>query len=362
MAANPCPACQGARLKPESLAVTVGERNIHAVTQMSVVEALAWVEELQDPDSVLSERERTIAYQILKEIRSRLTFLVDVGVDYLTLDRATGSLSGRRGPAIASGHSDRLQPDGRPLRLRRALHRPAPGGRLAPHRHPPAAARPGQHRAGGGARRGHHPRRRSRHRPGARRRRAGGLRGGGRDAGRRDRLPPVHHRPVPQRRPRDPPAPYPSRRQRSPSDHPRRPREQPQEHRGAHPAGQVRLRHRRLGLRQEHAGGRHPLQEGGPASLRRPRPPRRVRRHHRPGAHRQGGGHRPVAHRPHAALQPRHLHRRLHPHPRALRLRPRGAPARLPARPLLVQRHAAAAARPARARATSRSRCSSCPT
>jgi excinuclease ABC subunit A len=93
MAANPCPACQGARLKPESLAVTVGDRNIRAVTQMSVVEALAWVEELQKPDSVLSERERTIAYQILKEIRSRLTFLVDVGVNYLTLDRATGTLS-----------------------------------------------------------------------------------------------------------------------------------------------------------------------------------------------------------------------------------------------------------------------------
>jgi excinuclease ABC subunit A len=93
MAANPCPACGGARLKPESLAVTIGDRNIHAVTRMSVVEALAWVEELQGPRTVLSDREQTIAHQVLKEIRSRLTFLVDVGVDYLTLDRATATLS-----------------------------------------------------------------------------------------------------------------------------------------------------------------------------------------------------------------------------------------------------------------------------
>ncbi len=151
MAANPCPACQGARLKPESLAVTVAGLNVHQVTQMSIVEALAWVQELQGSDTVLSERERTIAYQILKEIRSRLSFLVDVGVDYVTLERATGTLSARRGSAIAPGHPDRRQPYGRPLRLRRALHRPPPGGRLAPHRHPPAPARSGQHRAGRGA-------------------------------------------------------------------------------------------------------------------------------------------------------------------------------------------------------------------
>jgi excinuclease ABC subunit A len=93
MAANPCPACKGARLKPESLAVTIGERNIHAVTRMSVVEALAWVEELQGPHTPFSDREQTIAHQVLKEIRSRLSFLVDVGVDYLTLDRATATLS-----------------------------------------------------------------------------------------------------------------------------------------------------------------------------------------------------------------------------------------------------------------------------
>ncbi|HEY8490277.1 MAG TPA: excinuclease ABC subunit UvrA, partial [Dehalococcoidia bacterium] len=94
MAANPCPACRGQRLKPESLAVKVDGRNIAQVTALSIVEAQAWVERLRGPDSPLNQRERAIAAQILKEISARLTFLVDVGLDYLTLDRAAGSLSG----------------------------------------------------------------------------------------------------------------------------------------------------------------------------------------------------------------------------------------------------------------------------
>ncbi|MCH7835955.1 MAG: excinuclease ABC subunit UvrA, partial [Chloroflexi bacterium] len=94
MAENPCPSCGGARLKPESLAVTVNETNIHRISQMSIVEALDWVERLTANDSPLSERERTIAHQVLKEIRSRLVFLRDVGLDYLTLDRRTGTLAG----------------------------------------------------------------------------------------------------------------------------------------------------------------------------------------------------------------------------------------------------------------------------
>ncbi len=94
MAESPCPACQGARLKPESLAVSVDGRNIHEIVTMSIVEALHWAERLQAPDSPLSERQRTIAHQILKEIGSRLAFLRDVGLDYLTLDRRTGTLAG----------------------------------------------------------------------------------------------------------------------------------------------------------------------------------------------------------------------------------------------------------------------------
>jgi len=94
MAENPCPACRGARLKPESLAVTVDGKNISDVTRFSIDEALEWVNRLQGPAAPLTERERTIANQILKEIHARLTFLSDVGVDYLTLDRRTGTLAG----------------------------------------------------------------------------------------------------------------------------------------------------------------------------------------------------------------------------------------------------------------------------
>ena len=85
----PCQHCQGARLRPESLAVTVGGRNIHAITALPVRDTLEFFDELS-----LTEREQLIAHQVLKEIRARLGFLVSVGLDYLTLDRAAGTLSG----------------------------------------------------------------------------------------------------------------------------------------------------------------------------------------------------------------------------------------------------------------------------
>jgi excinuclease ABC subunit A len=91
MTTKPCPTCGGMRLKPESVSVTVAERNIIETTRLSVTDALAWYRQLPDR---LSERENTIARQVLKEIRGRLGFLVDVGLDYLTLDRASGTLSG----------------------------------------------------------------------------------------------------------------------------------------------------------------------------------------------------------------------------------------------------------------------------
>jgi excinuclease ABC subunit A len=136
MSARICPDCRGARLKPEALAVTVGGRNIVQVTRLSIVLAQRFFQDLEadqlqveesqpspllknghdgqkngngsllgdplakiDPAgplvlSTLSERERFIARQILKEIRARLQFLIDVGLDYLTLDRAAMSLSG----------------------------------------------------------------------------------------------------------------------------------------------------------------------------------------------------------------------------------------------------------------------------
>ena len=91
MTERPCPTCGGARLRPEALAVKVVDKSIVDVSRMSVGDAIAWVDAL--PKS-LSERERTIARMILKEIRARLGFLVDVGLDYLTLERSAATLSG----------------------------------------------------------------------------------------------------------------------------------------------------------------------------------------------------------------------------------------------------------------------------
>mgnify|MGYP000399495454 FL=1 len=91
MSARPCPACNGKRLRPESLAVTIGGKNIMDVAAMSIAEAIRWVDDLAGK---LGERERAIAEQVLKEIRSRLGFLVDVGLDYITLDRSASTLSG----------------------------------------------------------------------------------------------------------------------------------------------------------------------------------------------------------------------------------------------------------------------------
>ncbi|HEY7589571.1 MAG TPA: excinuclease ABC subunit UvrA [Candidatus Limnocylindrales bacterium] len=91
MVTRPCPTCKGRRLKPEILAVTVDGRNISEVADLSITGALDWIAELPRH---LTDRERQIAYQVLKEIKARLGFLVDVGLDYLTLDRTSISLSG----------------------------------------------------------------------------------------------------------------------------------------------------------------------------------------------------------------------------------------------------------------------------
>jgi excinuclease ABC subunit A len=89
MVLEPCDACKGKRLKPEVLAVTVGGKNIAELSDMSVREAIDFIEGMK-----LSKTHKQIAWQIVKEIKARLSFLVNVGLDYLTLSRAAGSLSG----------------------------------------------------------------------------------------------------------------------------------------------------------------------------------------------------------------------------------------------------------------------------
>ncbi len=92
MVSRLCPVCQGKRLKPESLAVTIGNRNIVDVGSMSVNQILEWGEVIEG--TVFNEREQIIAREVIKEIRSRLGFLRDVGLDYLTIERASATLSG----------------------------------------------------------------------------------------------------------------------------------------------------------------------------------------------------------------------------------------------------------------------------
>ncbi len=91
MSATPCAACGGFRLKPEALAVKIDGKHIGEISELSVRAAAEWFSALP---ATLDKKRNEIAYRILKEIRDRLTFLVDVGLDYLTLSRNSGTLSG----------------------------------------------------------------------------------------------------------------------------------------------------------------------------------------------------------------------------------------------------------------------------
>lgn len=94
MTDRPCPTCQGTRLRPEALAVTVDNANIVQVTSWPVNRTLDWAKHLSSADGPFNARQVAIAERVMKEIQSRLGFLVDVGLDYLTLGRSAGSLSG----------------------------------------------------------------------------------------------------------------------------------------------------------------------------------------------------------------------------------------------------------------------------
>ena len=132
-----------------------GGLNIADIAGLSIREAAAFF-----PGLVLSERERMIAERVLSEVDARLGFLLDVGLDYLSLDRAGGHAVRRRGAADPAGHPDRLRPGRRALRARRTVDRPAPTGQPPADPDVDPAAGPGQHADRGRTRRGHHPHRR----------------------------------------------------------------------------------------------------------------------------------------------------------------------------------------------------------
>ena len=117
----PCDSCDGARLNLVSLAVTVGDRNIHHVSSLPLRNAHAFVTALE-----LDDRDRKIAEAVLKEITARLAFLLDVGLDYLTLARGAATLAGGRGAADPTGDADRIRTRGRALHPRRTVDRPPP--------------------------------------------------------------------------------------------------------------------------------------------------------------------------------------------------------------------------------------------
>ncbi|MCC7450704.1 MAG: excinuclease ABC subunit UvrA [Anaerolineae bacterium] len=97
MAERPCQTCKGMRLRPEAMAVTVGDLPIHEVSRLPVLKLREWINALRGANGqppVLNERERAIGHQVLKELQSRIGFLADVGLDYLTMARSAGSLSG----------------------------------------------------------------------------------------------------------------------------------------------------------------------------------------------------------------------------------------------------------------------------
>jgi len=91
---SPCPTCHGNRLRPESLAVTIDGKNIMEVTDWAVERTLPWIRSFMGKESVLNQRDQVIADRVLKEIHDRLQFLVNVGLDYLTLKRSAATLSG----------------------------------------------------------------------------------------------------------------------------------------------------------------------------------------------------------------------------------------------------------------------------
>ena len=328
--------CNGDRLKPEVLAVLVHGHSIADASRLSLADAQHYFAQLE-----LTDREAKIAAQVLREIRAA-SRLPPPGRPQLPEPEPRGRLPlGRRGAAHPPRDADRLGADRRALRARRAVDRPAPARQPPPHRDAPHAPRPRQHAHRRRARRGDHPRGRldRRHRPAAPASTAATSCTPGRYA---DLL---AETPVASPATTSPGA----ARSRRPQKRRRIDKERQITVVGARennlrdvtvdvPARRHDGGHRRQRLRQVVARQRHPLRGARQPAQRRA--PRRGQAHagHRPRQSRQGRARRPGADRPHAALEPGHLHRRLRPHPHAVQRDARGEGARLPARAVQLQR------------------------
>ena len=323
----PCPACEGARLRPASLAVTIGGKNIYEVGELSIRKASEFLGTLE-----LSERDRMIAERVEKEVNERLRFLLDVGLDYLSLNRSAATLAGGEAqrirlasqigsglvgvlyvldePSIGLHQRDNQRLIDTMVRLRDL------GNTVIVVEHDEETIRIADYVVDIGPGAGEH---------------------GGEIvvAGPLKKLlaskPSITGQYLSGKR--SIPMPGDAPRRRASLDHgARRARAQPPAHRRRIPARLLRRRHRGERQRQEHAGHRHPVPGVDAEDLpveERAGPAQEDRRHR---AHRQGHQHRPVADRSHAALESRHLHRRVRQGAHAVRVHPGGEGARLSAR------------------------------
>jgi excinuclease ABC subunit A len=317
----PCPACDGYRLKPEALAVKIGGLPYRQGHRAS---PFARPRLVRRGRKKLTTKQAEIAYRILKEIRERLRFLNDVGLEYLTLSRNSGTLSGgesqriRLASQIGSGLTGVLYVLDEPsiglhqrdnARLLDTLkHLRDLGNTVIVVEHDEDAILTADYVVDIG--------------PGA------GIHGGEIIAqGTPQEVmanPKVADRPVSVRRQgRSRSRQNGAKPKKGAADQGRRARQQP-EGRDRDPARHLHLRHRRVGRRQVDLPDRDALQGGGAALNGARENPGRIRPHRRAGTPRQGDRHRPVADRPHAALQPGHLYRRVHADPRLVR-RPAGS-------------------------------------
>ncbi len=332
MSLRECPVCGGARLRAESRAVLVGGTRIEDFCALSARRALEWLDEVE-----LSETDRHVARLILREISERLRFLENVGIGYLSMDRAAATLSGGEAqrirlatqigsslvgvlyildePSIGLHQRDNSKLIGTLERLRDL------GNTVIVVEHDEQTMRAADHLVDLGPGAGEH---------------------GGRivaqgTAAQVQRVKGVAYRPVPGRHAHDRAAPAQAHAQWLCGDLGSQPT-QPARDRRARAAGRADVRDRRVGLRQVDAGQRRAVQGGGQPPAPRAPAPGRPPRDPRARAAGQDYRGRPVADRAHAALEPGHVHGSVRRDPRPVREDPGGARARLQAGALQLQR------------------------